>query len=35
MCLNIKTVYNTKKQVNEVVIASAMVYPEGNILTYN
>jgi len=30
MCLNLKTVYNSKKQINEIVIASAMVYPEGS-----
>jgi len=29
MCLNVKTVLNTIKNVNEIVIASAMVYPEG------
>lgn len=34
MCLNLKTVYNSKKQINEIVIASAMVYPEVNIMDH-
>ncbi|OUM67505.1 hypothetical protein PIROE2DRAFT_32893, partial [Piromyces sp. E2] len=35
MCLNVKTVLNTKKNVNEIVIASALVYPEVNIMDHN
>jgi len=35
MCLNVKTVLNTKRNVNEIVIASAMVYPEVNIMDHN
>jgi len=34
MSLNLKTVLNTKKNVNEIVIASAMVYPEVNIMDH-
>jgi len=29
MSLNVKTILNTKKNANEIIIASAMVYPEG------
>ncbi|ORX75533.1 hypothetical protein BCR32DRAFT_210201 [Anaeromyces robustus] len=35
MCLNVKTVLNTKRNVNEIVIASALVYPEVNIMDHN
>jgi DNA polymerase alpha subunit A len=35
MSLNVKTILNTKKNANEIIIASAMVYPEVNIMDHN